>query len=95
MKGHAMLKTLIAAAALLASVAAASAADPRFCANYSSAAVKQAEVAHRTPPCAPGAIGTRWSVDYRVHYSWCITAAFPAVEAERDMRTSYLRSCRR
>lgn len=91
-----MLKTVIAAGVLLAgATSVAFAADPRFCAEYSTAAVRQARVAHEVPPCAPGAIGTRWSVNYRVHYSWCITAPYGAAEAERGMRTRYLRSCRR
>lgn len=91
-----MLKTIAAAGlALAAATIFASAASPNFCAAYSTAAVRQAEVAHHTPPCAPGAIGARWSVDYRVHYSWCITASPVAAEEERAMRTRYLRSCRR
>jgi hypothetical protein len=69
-------------------------ADPAFCTNYSTAAVRQAHVAHVTPPCAPGAIGARWTENYRVHYGWCITAPYAAVNAERAMRTAYLRSCR-
>jgi len=90
-----MLKTVLATAALAATVTAASAADPRFCASYATAAVRQARLAHEVPSCAPGAIGTRWSLDYGVHYGWCITASFPAAESERDLRTRYLRSCRR
>ena len=71
------------------------AASPGFCANYATAAVNQVRIARRTPPCAPGAIGARWSGDYRVHYGWCITAAPAAAADEREMRTRYLRSCRR
>ncbi len=90
-----MLKVMLATAALAATAGAASAADPHFCASYAKAAVRQAQLVHEVPACAPGAIGTRWSLDYGVHYGWCITAAFPAAEAERDLRTRYLRSCRR
>ncbi len=90
-----MLKAALAAGVLLAgATSVACAADPRFCADYSAAAVRQARVAHAVPTCAPGAIGTRWSLDYRVHYGWCITAPYAAAEAERGMRTRYLRSCR-
>jgi hypothetical protein len=90
-----MMKTAIAAGLLLAAAGhAALAADPAFCTNYSTAAVRQARVAHVTPPCAPGAIGARWTENYRVHYGWCITAPYAAVNAERAMRTAYLRSCR-
>jgi hypothetical protein len=91
-----MLKVCSAVAlALAATTVAASAASPGFCSNYANAALRQAEVAHRTPTCAPGATGTRWSLRYGVHYGWCITAAPAAAEAERDERTAYLRSCRR
>ena len=90
-----MMKTATAAGLLLAAAGhAALAADPAFCTNYSTAAVRQAHVAHVTPPCAPGAIGARWTENYRVHYGWCITAPYAAVNAERAMRTAYLRSCR-
>ena len=89
-----MLKLCIATVSLMALTATAFAADPRFCEEYSTSAVRQARAAHTTPTCAPGAIGGRWTEDYRVHYSWCITAAYPAAEAEREMRTRYLRSCR-
>jgi len=89
-----MLKTVIAAVLLIAAAGAANAADPRFCSDYAAAAVRQARVAHATPSCAPGAIGTRWTVNYGVHYGWCITAPYGAAEAERGMRTRYLRSCR-
>jgi hypothetical protein len=70
------------------------AADPGFCANYSTAAVRQAAAARENPACRPGLIGDRWSPDYRVHYSWCVTAPYRAAEEEREMRTRYLRSCR-
>jgi hypothetical protein len=88
-----MLKLCLAAAAFAALTGGALAGDPRFCENYSTAAVRQAAVAHRTPTCAPGAIGTRWTENYRVHYSWCITAPYGAAETERAMRTRYLRNC--
>jgi hypothetical protein len=88
------LKISIAAGLLLATASAACAGDPGFCANYANAAVRQAHVAHMAPGCAPGAIGARWTENYRVHYSWCITAPYPAAESERGMRTSYLRHCR-
>jgi len=89
-----MLKVAMAAGLLLAASSVAFAAPPEFCGGYATAAVRQAEIAHATPPCAPGAVGTRWSVAYGVHYGWCITAPFPAVERERAIRTRYLRSCR-
>lgn len=90
-----MIKAFTAAGlALAAASSCAFAAPPGFCENYAIAAVRQAEVAHHTPACAPGAFGDRWSVDRRVHYSWCITAPPVAAEQERELRTRYLRNCR-
>jgi hypothetical protein len=70
------------------------AADPGFCSNYSTAAVRQVQAARENPACRPGLMGTRWSPDYRVHYGWCITAPYGAAEEEREMRKRYLQSCR-
>jgi hypothetical protein len=91
-----MLKAFIAAGLVLAgATSAARAANPEFCANYAQAAINQVRGASNNPTCAPGMVGTRWSGDYGVHYGWCITAAPQAVAEEREMRTRYLRSCRR
>jgi len=91
-----MLKAFIVTSLLLAAAGnTAVAASPEFCADYSTAAVRQAQAARSNPACAPGAIGTRWSEQYGVHYGWCITAYPRAIEEERQMRTRYLRSCRR
>jgi hypothetical protein len=85
---------ILLAVSLTGFVSDAFAADPGFCANYSTAAVRQVEVARESPACRPGLIGDRWSPDYRVHYSWCITARYEAAEEERHIRTRYLHSCR-
>ena len=91
-----MLKAFIAAGLVLAAATtAATAANPEFCAGYAQAAINQVHAARAVPACAPGLTGTRWSPEYGVHYGWCITAAPPAVAEEREMRTRYLRSCRR
>jgi hypothetical protein len=91
-----MLKTFVAAGLALAAVSdAAVAASPAFCGNYAHAALNQVRLARGIPACAPGLTGTRWSGDYAVHYGWCITAMPPAAAEEREMRTRYLRSCRR
>ena len=87
-------KTAFAAAVLCAGIGGADAASPGFCANYSTAAVNQARIAHSKPRCAPGAIGARYSLDYRVHYSWCLGAAPMAANAERGHRTRLLQMCR-
>ena len=76
-----MLKLCLAAVSLTVLTGSAFAADPRFCADYSTAAVRQARVAHMTPSCAPGAIGPRWTENYRMHYGWCITAPYAAAES--------------
>ncbi len=90
-----MLKIVIAAGLVLAANSVAFAASPEFCAGYAQAALNQVRVARSNPACAPGLVGTRWSPEYGVHYGWCITAAPPAAAEEREMRTRYLRSCRR
>jgi len=71
----------------------AQAADPGFCREYATAAVKQVELARAVPACNRGT-GPRWTTDFKVHYDWCLGAAPPAVEAERNARTNWLRSCR-
>src|SRR5471030_272601 len=38
-------------------------ADPGFCSNYSTAAVRQVHAARENPACWPGLMGTRWSPD--------------------------------
>jgi hypothetical protein len=85
---------VLLAASLTLFVSDAFAADPGFCNGYSTAAVRQVERAREWAACRPGLIGTRWSSDYRVHYSWCITARYEAAEEERHLRTEYLHSCR-
>ena len=83
-----------AAALLLAATAAAQAADPAYCRNYATAALRQVNVARSVPRCAFGARGARWSPYYRVHFNWCLGAPYAAAGRERDARTFYLRRCR-
>ena len=73
---------------------AAHAASPGFCRDYAIAAVRQVELVRSIPACNRGT-GPRWTTDYRVHFDWCLGAAPPAVEAERNARTNWIRSCRR
>jgi len=87
-----MLATGLAASASLPS-AQARAAEPGFCREYATAAVRQVELARSVPACNRGT-GPRWTVDYKVHYDWCLGAAAGAVEAERNARTNWIRSCR-
>ena len=72
---------------------AAQAADPAFCHDYATAAVRQVEVSRAVPACNRG-VGPRWTTDYKVHFEWCLGAAPAAVEAERQARTNWIRSCR-
>ena len=92
-----MRKTLMLAAnlAALASLLSpqARAAEPGFCREYATAAVRQVELARSVPACNRGT-GPRWTIDYKVHYDWCLGAAPGAVEAERNARTNWIRSCR-
>lgn len=71
----------------------AQAADPGFCREYAAAAVRQVELARSVPACNRGT-GARWTTDYKVHFDWCLTAPPLAVEAERNARTNWIRSCR-
>ena len=71
----------------------AHAADPGFCRDYATAAVRQVEISRSTAACNRG-VGPRWTTDYRVHFDWCLGANPAAVEAERGARTNWIRSCR-
>ena len=83
-----------ALAACLLTSAGAVAADPGFCDGYARAAINQARLARQVPPCAPGAYGARWSMDYRTHYGWCLGARYRDAESERQARGQYLAACR-
>ena len=84
----------VSAAAFAWSPQAAQAADREFCRAYADAAINQVRGALANPGCARGIQGPRWAPEHRVHFDWCLTAPFPAVEAERGARTAYLRTCR-
>jgi len=92
-----MSKNLICAIIMAGALAAlmplsARAADPGFCRAYAEAAVRQVELARSIPACNRGT-GARWTTDYKVHFDWCLSAAPPAVEAERNARTNWIRAC--
>jgi hypothetical protein len=90
--GRHKLTMLVAGLAMLLPFAA-QAADPGSCREYAEAAIRQVRGAINHPRCQPGMQGARWSADESVHYNWCLGANDAAVGAERDARTSYLRSC--
>jgi hypothetical protein len=85
--------TAIAIAAAVLAPSAVQAADPGFCRDYATAAVRQVEAARAVPACNRGR-GARWTTDYKVHFDWCLGAAPGAVEAERNARTNWIHSCR-
>ena len=89
--GRVMLLT--PALAILAPLTA-QAAGPEFCRDYATAAVRQVELSRAIPACNRG-VGPRWTTDYKVHFDWCLGAAPGVVEAERQARTNWIRSCRR
>ena len=88
-----MRATLLTPALTILLPLAAQAAAPGFCRDYATAAVRQVEIARSTPACNRGT-GARWTTDYKVHFDWCLTADPAAVEAERNARTNWIRSCR-
>jgi hypothetical protein len=81
------------AAAGAITISTAQAAPEPFCRDYARAAVRQVELARSVPACDRGT-GARWTTDYRIHFDWCMGAPVPAVEAERQARTNWIRSCR-
>ena len=91
--GLRLLAVFGALGASLTVVSAVQAAPPDFCRGYATAAVRQVEIARSTPACNRGT-GARWTIDYRVHFDWCLGAPPDAVEAERAARTNWIRSCR-
>jgi len=80
-------------AASIATFSSAKAAPLDFCRDYATAAVRQVQLTRSIPACNRGT-GPRWTSDYRVHFDWCIGADPGAVEAERNARTNWIRSCR-
>ena len=79
---------------LFVGIPAANSADSGFCSTYATAALRQVKLAYEIPGCAH-VQGARWSTDYNVHFNWCLTQDFGQIGRERDIRTGYLRSCRR
>jgi len=94
-----MLKASTRRAILIAGLAglappAAQAADRAFCAGYTDAALNQVHMALSSPNCAAGARGARWAPERHVHFDWCLTQPPAAADAERRVRTEFLRGCR-
>lgn len=75
------------------SVGTAHAADPRFCKQYTKAALNQVRGGLADDRCAGSLQGARWSTEFAVHYEWCLGASMDAAAAERDERTRFLKAC--
>jgi len=87
------IPTVIASAAILASMAgSASAMPPAYCSDYAGSAVREFYRAINNPSC-PGVSGLRWHADYRIHYSWCRQASFDAAAGEWQARRDFLHRC--
>lgn len=91
------IRYAVIAAALLAAIAAApaaQAADPHFCDNYAHTAVRQSELAQRA--CANGVNTSepRWSPNFRLHYDWCLGAPYVDAKRERESRKVVINRCR-
>jgi len=94
------LKTALAAATVsLAGVAAAGlpsgtaqAASPSFCANYARDAINKQRTNLRRR-C--NFRGSRWQLNYRNHFRWCLQSTSATVNREARARNAQLRNCRR
>lgn len=78
---------------IVSGLSAAHAADPGFCRQYAKAALNQVRGGLADPGCGRGLRGTRWSMDFAVHYEWCLGASPDAVDGENDARTRHLKVC--
>jgi hypothetical protein len=69
LRNRVLTSSLIIGLAAFAANHAANAADPVFCANYASEAVKSAQLAKHLK-C--GFQGPRWTKDQAPHMAWCV-----------------------
>lgn len=67
------------------------AADPGYCAQYASKAVR-AQLGNIQSYC--GFTGGAWHTDYHRHFGWCVQAPWVAADREERVRRRLLRSCR-
>ncbi len=79
------------AGALGAAPRSALAADPGYCAQYAQEAVHDAQVLSSLA-CFRGFDG-RWHLNYQMHYGWCVTADYGAVNNETNYRRMRLAQC--
>ena len=89
--------TVLGVFTLMAGAAAspqATAASPDFCRDYARTAIRQSEFARENPYCARHAHGSRWSMDFRQHFDWCLGVHHRTAEGETAARHEYLRACR-
>jgi hypothetical protein len=77
----------------LSNPTAAHAAEPAFCKPYAKAALNQVRGGLTDPACASRLQGSRWSTDFAVHYEWCLGVSAGDADAEKNVRTRYLKGC--
>jgi len=87
-----VLGALTVVGALAATSTTSFAADAAYCAQYARLALHEVRVNMATPGCFKGFDG-RWHLDYQRHYSWCLTASYAAVDAQRDYRRMRVYQC--
>jgi hypothetical protein len=69
-------------------------AEPAFCRDYATAAVRQAREAWSLPRCRSNLESPRWATEYRLHLDWCLTTSYNLATSERVARTRHLEHCR-
>ena len=76
--------------ALSSACAAANAAPASYCREYANQAVIAAS---QNMSHACGFTGSRWGLDYNVHYAWCISTDLNSAAAERQARDQGIVAC--
>ena len=94
MRKHIVLAGLTVMAGLWGS--AAQAADRDFCRDYTTAAIRQVNVALNNGRCARWIDqgSARWSTDRHVHWGWCRDHSTGDAWHERNERKRILDRCR-
>jgi hypothetical protein len=87
-----VLAALTVVGALAATSGTSFGADPAYCAQYARLAIHEVQANMATPGCFKGFDG-RWHLNYQKHYSWCLTADYAAVDAQRDYRRMPVYQC--
>jgi hypothetical protein len=83
----------VAVAAALSGAGPVRAADPAFCRGFATAAVNQVRTGLASARCVGRMRGQRWSLDYNIHFQWCLGASIAVAGGERTARAKLLHSC--